>query len=150
MTSAPPAAIVPAQLGFFAIYNPSLGTTDDTIDNQIVYYASVNTQTGTGPKRRRNRSKGARPTDALSNDERNERLRQIGLAQGMVEFGRSFSAGKPVDTIDTERSRVILHELEPGWWVLAVSSPSPFPPSRQPPSLTSPSPSTSPACPWRP
>jgi hypothetical protein len=117
---APTSGVVPAQLGFLAIYNPSLGTTDDTIDNQIVYYASVNTQTSA--KRRRHRSKGARPTDALSKEERHERLRQIGLAQGMVEFGRSFSGGKPVDTIDTERSRVILHELEPGWWILAVSS----------------------------
>ncbi|KAK0614057.1 hypothetical protein B0T14DRAFT_499414 [Immersiella caudata] len=114
---APTSGVVPAQLGFLAIYNPSLGTTDDTIDNQIVYYASVNTQTSS--KRRRHRSKRARPTDALSKEERHERLRQIGLAQGMVEFGRSFSGGKPVDTIDTERSRVILHELEPGWWILA-------------------------------
>ncbi|KAK4444846.1 hypothetical protein QBC34DRAFT_334275 [Podospora aff. communis PSN243] len=114
---APTSGVVPAQLGFLAIYNPSLGTTDDTIEDQIVYYASVNTQTS--GKRRRHRSKGARPTDALSKEERHERLRQIGLAQGMVEFGRSFSGGKPVDTIDTERSRVILHELEPGWWILA-------------------------------
>jgi hypothetical protein len=48
-------------------------------------------------------------------------MRQIGLAQGMVEFGRSFSDGKSVDTIETEKSRIILHELEAGWWILAVS-----------------------------
>jgi hypothetical protein len=118
-TSTSASAIVPAQLGFLAIYNPSLGNTDDTIDNQIVYYASVNSQTG--PKRRRHRSKGLHPSDAISNNERNERLRQIGLAQGMVEFGKSFSVGEPVNTIETEKSRVILHELEPGWWILAVS-----------------------------
>lgn len=110
-------AIVPAQLGFLAIYNPSLGITDETLDDQIVYYASVSTQA----QRRRHRPK--RPTDAVSQDERNERLRQIGLAQGMVEFGRGFSDGRPVDTIETERSRVVLHELEPGWWILAVSHP---------------------------
>ncbi|KAK3327289.1 hypothetical protein B0T19DRAFT_158647 [Cercophora scortea] len=110
-------SIVPAQLGFLAIYNPSLGTTDETIDDQIVYYASVNTQTAR--QRRRHRSKAARPTEALSREERNVRLRQIGLAQGMVEFGRSFAGGSPVDTIDTEKSRVVLHELEPGWWILA-------------------------------
>ncbi|KAK3378588.1 hypothetical protein B0H63DRAFT_251885 [Podospora didyma] len=115
-------SIVPAQLGFLAIYNPSLGATDKTIDDQIVYYASVNTQSG--PKRRRHRGNASRrnagrPTEALSKEERNERLRHIGLAQAMVEFGKSFSGGISVDTIDTERSRVVLHELEPGWWILA-------------------------------
>ncbi|EAQ92289.1 hypothetical protein CHGG_00524 [Chaetomium globosum CBS 148.51] len=112
------AGIVPAQLGFLAIYNPSLGTTDETVEDQIVYYASASTQSSA--KRRRHRAaKDGRPTDILSNEERNERLRQIGLAQGMVEFGRSFSGGKAVDSIDTERTRVVLHELEPGWWILA-------------------------------
>ncbi|OTA70627.1 hypothetical protein K449DRAFT_393615 [Hypoxylon sp. EC38] len=113
--SPPPATVVPAQLGFLAIYNPSLGTTDETIDDQIVYYASVNTQK---TKKRRHRSRG-KPTDSISQDERNERLRQIGLAQGMVEFSRGFSDGQPVDTIETEKSRVVLRELEPGWWILA-------------------------------
>ncbi|KAI1649171.1 uncharacterized protein F4817DRAFT_332031 [Daldinia loculata] len=113
-TSPPPATVVPAQLGFLAIFNPSLGTTDETMDDQIVYYASVNTQF----RKRRHRSRG-KPTDSISQDERNERLRQIGLAQGMVEFSRGFADGQPVDTIETEKSRVVLHELEPGWWILA-------------------------------
>ncbi|KAL7908992.1 hypothetical protein GGI35DRAFT_469770 [Trichoderma velutinum] len=107
--------IVPAQLGFLALFNPSLGQTDETIDDQIVYYASVSTQSSSR-KRRRART---RPTDGLSQEERHERLRQIGLAQGMVSFGRDFSNGAPVDAIDTEKSRVIAHELEPGWWILA-------------------------------
>lgn len=33
---------------------------------------------------------------------------------------RSFSNDQPVDTIDTERSRIVLYELEKGWWILAV------------------------------
>lgn len=33
---------------------------------------------------------------------------------------RSFSNGKSVDSIETERSRIILHELETDWWLLAV------------------------------
>lgn len=111
----PGADVVPAQLGFLAIYNPSLGTTDATIDDQIVYYASVTALN----QKRRHRSRG-RPTEHVSQAERNERLRQIGLAQGMVEFSKSFSGDHPVDTIETERSRVVLHELEPGWWILAV------------------------------
>ncbi|KAK3402802.1 hypothetical protein B0T20DRAFT_7882 [Sordaria brevicollis] len=122
-------SIVPAQLGFLAIYNPSLGTTDETLEDQIVYYASVTTLKDQQRRRRPNRrgghrhapsTAGAAPgTEAVSQEEKNERLRQIGLAQGMVEFGKSFSGGKAVNTIDTEKSRVVLHELEPGWWILA-------------------------------
>ncbi|KAI1308342.1 hypothetical protein F5Y03DRAFT_97525 [Xylaria venustula] len=107
-------AIVPAQLGFLAIFNPSLGATDETLDDQIVYYASVNTQS----QKRRHRSRG-KPTADISQDERNERLRQIGLAQGMIEFSRGFSNGEPVNTIETEKTRVVLQEVEPGWWILA-------------------------------
>lgn len=103
-----PAKAVPAQLAFLAIFNPSLGTTDETLDDQIVYYTS-----------KESRQKGGRKED-LSNEDRNERLRQIGLAQGMVDFGKNFSEGRSVDTIETEKSRIILYELEVGWWILAV------------------------------
>lgn len=109
--------IVPAQVGFLAIYNPSLGTTDETLDDQIVYYSSPETRT----KRRRRRRTSTGDPSQSSQEERNERLRKIGLAQGMVEFGRDFSQGRPVDTIETEKSRIILHELESGWWLIAVS-----------------------------
>ncbi|KAF7538998.1 hypothetical protein G7Z17_g12521 [Cylindrodendrum hubeiense] len=118
-TSAPSSAlsgaVVPARLGFLAIFNPSLGNTDETIDDQIVYYASVSTQSA--PHKRR-RTKG-HPTQHISPEERNERLRQIGLAQGMASFSRGFAGGASLDAIDTEKSRVVLHELEPGWWILA-------------------------------
>ena len=36
---------------------------------------------------------------------------------------RNFSNGKAVDSIETEKSRIILHELEPDWWILAVWTP---------------------------
>ncbi|KAK4169190.1 hypothetical protein QBC43DRAFT_86565 [Cladorrhinum sp. PSN259] len=127
--------ITPAQLGFLAIYNPSLsnngrggGEREDALDDQIVYYASVHTQSGRRKRRdqqRRQQSEGesssssSRPTDGLSREERNERLRQIGLAQGMVEFSRGFSGGRSVDSIETDGRRIVVHELEPGWWVLA-------------------------------
>lgn len=122
----PPPAIIPAQLGFLAIYNPSLGTTDETLDDQIVYYASLATLSGPRRKGNRNRNRRREPSDddgdenAATRNERNERLRQIGLAQAMVEFGRGFSQGRAVDTVETEKGRVVLHELEPGWWILAV------------------------------
>ena len=109
-----PTRAVPAQLGFLAIYNPSLGTTDETIEDQIVYYSTPGLQ-------ERSPKKGKKGVlDDAAREENNEQLRQIGLAQGMVEFGRSFSDGRAVDTVETEKSRIILHELEAGWWLLAI------------------------------
>lgn len=107
----------PAQLGFLAIFNPTLSDKEENLDDQIVYYASVNSNSTTG-KRRRTRG---RPTEGISQEERNERLRQIGLAQGMISFSRGFSDGAPVNAIETEKTRVVIHELEPDWWILAVS-----------------------------
>lgn len=109
--------VVPAQLGFLAIYNPSLGNTDESLEDQIVYYCSPNISS-----RGKKGSGRAKDTDRdAAREENNEQLRQIGLAQGMVEFGRSFSDGRAVDTVETEKSRIVLHELESGWWILAVS-----------------------------
>lgn len=109
--------IIPAQLGFLAIYNPSLGTTDSTVADQIVYYSSPESQ-----ERSRHRgSSRSKSKNEAAREESNFQLRQVGLAQGMVEFGKSFSDGRSVDTIETEKSRIILHELESGWWILAVS-----------------------------
>ncbi|KAG6008699.1 hypothetical protein E4U21_004054 [Claviceps maximensis] len=128
-TAAAPGAIVPAQLGFLAIFNPCLGETDDTLDDQIVYYASESMSTQNtkntkqarhaGNKKRRTRG---RPTDAISQEERNERLRQIGLAQALITFSRGFADGASLDSVDTEKSRIVTHELEPGWWILASIS----------------------------
>ncbi|PHH71083.1 hypothetical protein CDD82_6761 [Ophiocordyceps australis] len=109
-----------AQLGFLAIYNPSLGTSDETLDEQIVYYASLSAQAASRRRHSRDRTRHrTRPTESLSPDERHERLRQIGLAQAMATFSSGFSNGAPVDVIDTEQSRVLVHELEPGWWLVA-------------------------------
>ena len=72
----------PAQLSFLAIYNPSLGNTDDAVRNQIVFYSS---RTGRLGKARRSHGSDA----SISHEkEENERLRQVGLAQGMVDFAK--------------------------------------------------------------
>ncbi|KAF2086044.1 hypothetical protein K490DRAFT_44878, partial [Saccharata proteae CBS 121410] len=98
--------VVPAQLSFLAIYNPALGQSDETFHDQVVFYHSKDA------KKRRQDEQEAR-------DGENEKLRQIGLAQGMVDFARSFSDGEPVSHVETEKSRIVMHELERGWWVLA-------------------------------
>ncbi|OJJ70733.1 hypothetical protein ASPBRDRAFT_44977 [Aspergillus brasiliensis CBS 101740] len=107
------ASVIPAQLSFLAIYNPRLGPTDETIRDQVVFYTSRS-----GRSRRREGS-AVEDGDRHSNDYWNEILRQIGLAQGMVGFARNFSQGKAVDYVETEKSQIILHELEKDWWILA-------------------------------
>jgi len=74
-------SVTPAQLSFLAIYNPSLGNTDDTLHNQIVFYWSR--------KNAVNKRQGNHADERAENaEDRNEKLRRIGLAQGMVEFAR--------------------------------------------------------------
>ncbi|KAL2858661.1 hypothetical protein BJX68DRAFT_262208 [Aspergillus pseudodeflectus] len=106
-------SVIPAQLSFLAIYNPQLGTTDETIREQVVFYTSRPDLS------RRQDSLTATNEGQEDNGIWNERLRQIGLAQGMVSFARNFSEGKAVDYIETERSQIVLHELERDWWILA-------------------------------
>jgi hypothetical protein len=96
--------VTPASLSSLAIYNPSLGPTDETLLNQLVFYTS-------------------RLGNAAVSE--NEKLRQIGLAQGIAEFSRGFSATtttgeKNCTCVETQRSRIVTLELEEGgWWVHA-------------------------------
>lgn len=80
MSNLDTARVTPAQLDFLAIYNPSLSSSDETLKDQIVYYYS-----------RRSRRRERDPRNGAGSDseqESNERLRQIGLAQGMVNFAK--------------------------------------------------------------
>ncbi|KAF2002703.1 hypothetical protein P154DRAFT_544359 [Amniculicola lignicola CBS 123094] len=107
--------VVPAQLSFLAVYNPSLGVSDETFHDQVVFYYSK------AAKARATLDGSAKKaqTERSLREEENEKLRQVGLAQGMVGFARSFSNGESVDSVDTARSRIVLQELESGWWILA-------------------------------
>lgn len=82
--SASKSGIIPASLAFLTIYNPSLSQNDDTIDDQIVYYYSKSQ----AQKTRRGTSHAQ---DGNDREYKNEKLRQIGLAQGMVEFAKYYS-----------------------------------------------------------
>lgn len=81
-TSRQASHVVPAQLSFLAIYNPSLGTTDESLREQIVFYSSTATRS------RHNREKGSSHKHDAEREEENEQLRQVGLAQGMVDFAK--------------------------------------------------------------
>ena len=74
--------VVPAQLSFLAIYNPSLGTSDETFDQQIVFFYSKAAKT-----RSKLKDGDAKKVQELREQE-NEKLRQVGLAQGMVGFAK--------------------------------------------------------------
>ncbi|KAL8674976.1 MAG: hypothetical protein Q9168_000680 [Polycauliona sp. 1 TL-2023] len=110
--SAEKPGVVPAALAFLAVYNPSLSHSDDSAGDQIVYYYTKSVT------HRSHRSKSL-AHDVVEHERRNERLRQVGLAQGMVLFARTFSGGQAVDSVETEKSRVLLREVETGWWLLA-------------------------------
>lgn len=76
--------VVPAQLSFLAIYNPSLGDTDETFHRQIVFYYSK------AAKARSKLSDQDEQTRAAEDlrEQTNEQLRQVGLAQGMIGFAK--------------------------------------------------------------
>ena len=74
--------VVPACLSFLTIYNPSLGSSEETLHDQIAFYYTKNDRS-----RAQKKSTSQADTEDES-QEKNERLRQIGLAQGMVEFAK--------------------------------------------------------------
>ncbi|OCT51514.1 hypothetical protein CLCR_07971 [Cladophialophora carrionii] len=120
--------VVPAHLSYLAIYNPSLGSTDEALRDQIVFYYSHKLEAEIGRQaREKNATSGkdvsSRERDAAEKKQEaieNERLRQVGLAQGMVNFAKNFSNSGSLESVDTEKSRVVLKEVEPGWWILAA------------------------------
>jgi hypothetical protein len=77
--------IKPAQLSFLTLYNPSLGRTDETLHDQVLFYHSARSQ-----KTKKTPGQSTEEIEDAAREERNERLRQIGLAQGMVEFAKYF------------------------------------------------------------
>lgn len=76
--------VVPAQLDFLTIYNPSLSSSDETLGDQIVFYYSRR------GRRRHGSTKNGKhvESDVVNDDEQNQRLRQVGLAQGMINFAK--------------------------------------------------------------
>lgn len=113
MSSTAVPRVVPAQLSFLAVYNPALGRSDEEFHQQIVFYYSK------AAKARAKLPDGDEQAAHDLREQENEKLRQVGLAQGMVGFARSFSNGAPVDSVETHKSRIVLKELEDGWWILA-------------------------------
>ncbi|KAL1922300.1 uncharacterized protein VTP21DRAFT_9839 [Calcarisporiella thermophila] len=83
----------PPSLSYFCIYNPTLGTSEETSKDQLLYYAA----------------RKAVPLDA--------KLKQVGLAQALVNFTRVFSQNKPCENVHTQKNRLVFLEAEPGFWI---------------------------------
>jgi hypothetical protein len=82
------AKVVPAQLSFLTVYNPAFGNTDETAHEQIFFYFSRDSQDA---QKDEDAVTGKSDTAAGAIDteeEQNKRLRQVGLARGMVEFAK--------------------------------------------------------------
>lgn len=104
----PATSVVPAQLAFLAIYNPSLGASaEESLEEQIVYYFHRK-------RSRRKRRKEFEVEHAEDNEEKNEKLRQVGLAQGMVQFARYDCRPYSVTEFNAKRLRLLAGALRMG------------------------------------
>ncbi|KAG0370787.1 hypothetical protein BC939DRAFT_448659 [Gamsiella multidivaricata] len=83
----------PATLGYFCIYNPDFGPTDETQHEQLLYYV-------------------ARKTVSMD-----VKMRNIGLSQGLVNFARIFSPTAPCENVHSQKNRLAFYEAEPGYWL---------------------------------
>ncbi|KAF9915331.1 vacuolar fusion protein ccz1 [Lobosporangium transversale] len=82
-----------SSLGYFCIYNPEFGPTDETQHEQLLYYV-------------------ARKTVSMD-----VKMRNIGLAQGLVNFARIFSPTAPCENVHSQKNRLVFYEAEPGYWL---------------------------------
>jgi hypothetical protein len=92
-------------LSSFYIYNPSLGQTDASVHEQLIFHYSSETTNIPSPTAPRNLDK---------------QLRAVGLAQGIIQFARAFSPDNPVCEVRTQKGFSVPVEVEKGWWMLAV------------------------------
>ena len=76
-------SVIPAELAFLTIYSPALGSTDESVSDQILYFYSSKAH-----KARIAQRCSSGSATSQEDEERNEQLRQVGLAQGMVAFAR--------------------------------------------------------------
>ncbi|KAK9248648.1 hypothetical protein V1506DRAFT_551360 [Lipomyces tetrasporus] len=88
--------VTPPSLSYFCIFNPTYCHNDETLQDQIFFYTSR--------------------AESVSAD---EQLRKVGLIQGIISFASDFSNRKPVEIIDTRKTRTVIVEIEPNWWLVA-------------------------------
>ncbi|KAI9208750.1 uncharacterized protein BJ171DRAFT_489867 [Polychytrium aggregatum] len=77
----------------FTIFSPALGPTEETVDRQICF---------------------SYPTLDASDSV----LREVGLAQAIINFTANFGSSRPGEIIKTRRHVSVVTEPEDGWWML--------------------------------
>jgi hypothetical protein len=95
-------------LSSFYIYNPSLGQSDASVHEQLIFHYSPEA------------TNSDNPSSTPSSRQLDTQLRAIGLAQGIVQFARAFSPDEPLREVRTQKGFSVPLEVEKGWWMLAV------------------------------
>uniref|UniRef100_A0A8C5Q0S5 Vacuolar fusion protein CCZ1 homolog n=1 Tax=Leptobrachium leishanense TaxID=445787 RepID=A0A8C5Q0S5_9ANUR len=95
----------PSLLSFF-IYNPKFGPREGEEEKKILFYHPNET-------------------------EKNDKIRNVGLCEAIVQFTRTFNPTKPAKSLHTQKNRQFFYEPEEGFWMVMVSriSFNPFPTS---------------------
>uniref|UniRef100_A0A6I8PNN5 CCZ1 homolog B, vacuolar protein trafficking and biogenesis associated n=1 Tax=Xenopus tropicalis TaxID=8364 RepID=A0A6I8PNN5_XENTR len=86
----------PSLLSFF-IYNPKFGPREGEEEKKILFY---------------------HPNEV----EKNEKIRNVGLCEAIVQFTRTFNPTKPAKSLHTQKNRQFFHEPEEGFWMVMVSN----------------------------
>uniref|UniRef100_F7DNC8 CCZ1 homolog B, vacuolar protein trafficking and biogenesis associated n=1 Tax=Xenopus tropicalis TaxID=8364 RepID=F7DNC8_XENTR len=82
----------PSLLSFF-IYNPKFGPREGEEEKKILFY---------------------HPNEV----EKNEKIRNVGLCEAIVQFTRTFNPTKPAKSLHTQKNRQFFHEPEEGFWMV--------------------------------
>jgi hypothetical protein len=99
----PPTGPTTPVLSSLYIYNPTLGQTDSTVHDQLIFHYPA--------------------VEDPSPQDRDRQLRAIGLAQGIIQFARAFSPDEALREVRTQKGFSVPVEVEKNWWMLAVRIP---------------------------
>ncbi|KAI7899642.1 uncharacterized protein BX663DRAFT_532759 [Cokeromyces recurvatus] len=80
-------------LSYFCVYNPSLSQSEENTKDQILYYTAKK---------------------AVSAD---LKIKQVGLAQALVNFTSTFSPSHPTQNVHSQKNRMVFLQPEPGFWM---------------------------------
>uniref|UniRef100_A0A672KQW4 Vacuolar fusion protein CCZ1 homolog n=1 Tax=Sinocyclocheilus grahami TaxID=75366 RepID=A0A672KQW4_SINGR len=84
----------PSLLSFF-IYNPKFGPREGEEEKKILFYHPIEI-------------------------EKNEKIRNVGLCEAIVQFTRTFCPTKPAKSLHTQKNRQFFHEPEESYWMVMV------------------------------
>uniref|UniRef100_A0A7N6AHT1 CCZ1/INTU/HSP4 first Longin domain-containing protein n=1 Tax=Anabas testudineus TaxID=64144 RepID=A0A7N6AHT1_ANATE len=84
----------PCLLSFF-IYNPTFGPREGEEEKKILFY---------------------HPSEV----EKNEKIRNVGLCEAIVQFTRTFCPTKPAKSLHTQKNRQFFFEPEDNFWIVMV------------------------------